>query len=152
MKKLDVILHICALPQLYIKQNQSCLRLYPPGQIFWIRSCWCRVYCIQWSYCIPVGICSRFTACAEIEKVHSYQCVLNKYWGRVTYVKICIKTLHLKKGEKTPLKFYEDHDKRYNIHVFPFCMVNLKKSNLYTVNLIFITLIVQKRRFSMLFL
>ena len=33
-----VIFHICALPQLYVKQNQSYLRLDPPGKIFWIRA------------------------------------------------------------------------------------------------------------------
>ena len=39
MKKL-VIFHICALLQLYVKQNQSYLRLDPPpGKIFWIRAC-----------------------------------------------------------------------------------------------------------------
>ena len=39
MKKL-VIFHICALLQLYVKQNQSYLRLDPPppGKIFWIRA------------------------------------------------------------------------------------------------------------------
>ena len=34
------ISHICALPQLYVKQNQSYLRLDPPGKIFWIRTCY----------------------------------------------------------------------------------------------------------------
>ena len=33
MKKL-VIFHICALPQLYVKQNQSYLRLDPPLENF----------------------------------------------------------------------------------------------------------------------
>ena len=40
MKKI-VIFHICALPELYVKQNQSYLRLDPPpGKIFWIRACY----------------------------------------------------------------------------------------------------------------
>ena len=38
MKKI-VIFHIFALPQLYVKQNQSYLRLDHPGKIFWIRAC-----------------------------------------------------------------------------------------------------------------
>ena len=38
MKKL-AIFHIYALPQLYVKQNQSYLRLDPPRKIFWIRAC-----------------------------------------------------------------------------------------------------------------
>ena len=36
--KKNVFFHICALPQLYVKQNQSYLRLDPPGNIFWIRA------------------------------------------------------------------------------------------------------------------
>ena len=42
MKKL-VIFHICALPQLYVKQNQSYMYLRldppPPRKFFWIRAC-----------------------------------------------------------------------------------------------------------------
>ena len=39
-EKKEVIFHICALPQLYFKQNQSYLRLDPPppGKNFWNRA------------------------------------------------------------------------------------------------------------------